>query len=85
MSGYDCQMTGPRIEGVKVFSATKAREREALGDKVTEWLRSNPGIEIVEKSVTLSSDREFHCFSIVLFWTSDLGARAEGGTDDAGK
>ena len=29
--------------GVKVFSATKAREREELGENVTRWIRANPG------------------------------------------
>ena len=28
--------------GVKVFSATKAREREELGENVTRWIRANP-------------------------------------------
>src|SRR3954447_19171767 len=27
------------VSGVKVFTATKARDREALGDLVTQWLR----------------------------------------------
>lgn len=58
-----------RLSGVKVFSATKARDRDGLGDKITSWLRANPGLEIIDKTVTLSSDSEFHCLSIVLFWT----------------
>ena len=37
--------------GVKVFSATKAKEREALGDFVTMWLRNNPNLEITGKTV----------------------------------
>lgn len=51
---------------VKVFSATKARDRESLGEKVTEWLRTT-GLEVIHKTVTQSSDREFHCLSIILF------------------
>ncbi len=54
--------------GVKVFSATKAREREELGETVTRWIRSNAGIEIVDRVVTQSSDDEFHCLTIVLFY-----------------
>ena len=27
--------------GVKVFSATKARDREELGENVSRWLRNN--------------------------------------------
>lgn len=52
---------------VKVFSATKARERDMLGDMITDWLRANPDIEIVDKEVRQSSDSEFHCLSITLF------------------
>lgn len=52
---------------VKVFSASKAREREALGDVITAWIRNNPQLEVVEKVVTQSSDAEFHCLSITLF------------------
>lgn len=59
---------------VKVFSATKARDRTELGDKVTEWLRRQPeGTEIVDTVVTQSSDREFHCLSITLFGWSSTG------------
>ncbi|EDM80043.1 hypothetical protein PPSIR1_20489 [Plesiocystis pacifica SIR-1] len=55
--------------GVKVFSATKAREREALGDRITDWLRANGGkVEVVETIVTQSSDREFHCLTITVFY-----------------
>lgn len=54
---------------IKVFSATKARDREVLGEKVTDWLRSREakGLEITEKVVLQSSDKEFHCLSITLF------------------
>jgi len=54
--------------GMKVFSATKARERESLGERVTAWLRDNPEVEVVDKIVTQSSDREFHCLTITLFY-----------------
>jgi len=53
---------------VKVFSATKAREREELGETITRWLRANPDLEVVDKVVSQSSDDEFHCLSIVLFY-----------------
>jgi len=55
-----------QFTGVKVFSATKARDREELGETVTRWLRSNSDIE--NRVVTQSSDDEFHCLSIVLFF-----------------
>ena len=54
--------------GVKVFSATKAKEREELGENVTRWLRSNADLEIVDKVVSQSSDNEFHCYSLILFY-----------------
>jgi hypothetical protein len=55
--------------GVKVFSATKAREREELGENVTRWLRATPGVQVMDKIVTQSSDREFHCLTITLFYS----------------
>ena len=54
--------------GVKVFSATKAKEREELGETITRWVRANPELEIVDRVVSQSSDDEFHCLSIVLFY-----------------
>lgn len=56
------------VTGVKVFSATKAKEREALGDLITHWIRTSPGLEILDKVVTQSSDSEFHCLTITLFY-----------------
>ena len=56
------------VTGVKVFSATKAKEREGLGELVTEWIRNNAEAEIVDKIVTQSSDSEFHCLTITLFY-----------------
>ena len=61
---------------MKVFSATKAREREELGETVTRWLRSNADMEVVDRVVTQSSDDEFHCLTIVLFFREK--ARAPG-------
>lgn len=51
---------------VKVFSATKARDRESLGSRVTAFLRGFSG-SCVGKVVRLSSDNAFHCLTIVLF------------------
>ncbi|HXU07307.1 MAG TPA: hypothetical protein VN903_40425 [Polyangia bacterium] len=56
-----------RINLVKVFSVTKVKEREAIGEQVTAWIAANPAVQIVKTVVTLSSDEKFHCFSIVLF------------------
>ena len=57
-----------QFNGVKVFSATLARNREELGEKVTQWLRDHPNNRIVDIRVVQSSDREFHCISLVLFY-----------------
>lgn len=58
------------FHGAKVFSATKAREREELGETVTQWLRQHPEIEVTDKIVTQSSDSEFHCLTITLFYVN---------------
>jgi hypothetical protein len=54
--------------GVKVFSATKGKDRDELSENVTRWLKSNSDLEIVDKVVTQSSDDEFHCYTLVLFY-----------------
>jgi len=59
-----------QFTGVKVFSATKAKEREELGEVITRWLKANADLEVVDKVVSQSSDNEFHCLSIVLFFKS---------------
>jgi hypothetical protein len=57
-----------QFTGVKVFSATKAKEREELGESITRWLQANADLEIVDRVVSQSSDNEFHCLTIVLFY-----------------
>lgn len=57
-----------QFSGVKVFSATMAQERDQLGEKITQWLKANPGVQIVDKIVTQSSDEAFHCLAITLFY-----------------
>lgn len=52
---------------VKVFSATKARERGQLGDVITDWLIKHSDMVVVDQKVLQSSDHEFHCLSIILF------------------
>ncbi len=54
--------------GIKVFSTTLARDREVMGENITRWLKENPDAEIVDKIVTQSSDKEFHCLTITLFY-----------------
>jgi folate-dependent tRNA-U54 methylase TrmFO/GidA len=57
-----------RFTGCKVFSATLARDREAMSETINRWLSEHPEVEVVDKSVSLSSDRQFHCLTIILFY-----------------
>jgi folate-dependent tRNA-U54 methylase TrmFO/GidA len=54
--------------GVKVFSTTLARDREHMGEHIGRWLAEHPEYEVVEREVTQSSDKAFHCLSITLFY-----------------
>jgi hypothetical protein len=56
-----------QFEAVKVFTRTKKRDRERLSDEITTWLREKRP-QIIDKCVRLSSDREFHCLSIIFFY-----------------
>lgn len=60
-------MDGVVFRKVKVFSATKIKDREGLGERVTEWINKEKPL-IVHKEVNQSSDAEFHCMSIVIFY-----------------
>ncbi len=60
-----------QINGIEVFSATKAKEREQLGEQITTWLKSNSHITILDKLVTQSSDSEFHCVTITIFYNDN--------------
>ena len=54
--------------GVKVFSTTLARDREMMDENISKWIRDNAACEIVDKVVTQSSDKEFHCLTVTLFY-----------------
>ena len=56
-----------KFNTVKVFSATKAKDREVLGARVSAWIEANPDLEITNTVVTQSSDKAFHCLAITLF------------------
>jgi hypothetical protein len=64
-------VSAERNLGLKVFAATKAREREFLGETITDWIRTHPQYEVFEKVVTQSSDAEFHCLTITLVYRFD--------------
>ena len=57
-----------QYKGVKVFSATKAKERGELGTVITDWMRANPEIVVKDTQIRQSSDNEFHCLSIIVFY-----------------
>lgn len=61
-------MGATNFTGIKVFSTTLARDREQMGESITKWIRDNPNLEIVDREVTQSSDKEFHCLTITLFY-----------------
>ena len=63
------------FDAVKVFSATMFEQRSQLGEKVTEWIAAHPGAKITEFVVTQSSDAEFHCLAISVFYV-DQAAKA---------
>lgn len=61
-----------QVNGVKVFSATKAKDREELGDRLTQWLRGpGAGVEVEKIETMQSSDNEFHCLSLVVFYREE--------------
>lgn len=62
-----------RFNGVKVFSATMAQERDQLGEKVTAWLAERPELQVVDTIVTQSSDEAFHCLAITVFYWDTRG------------
>lgn len=43
-------------------------QRARLGDTVTAWLAARPELELVDMVVRQSSDDQFHCVSIILFY-----------------
>ncbi|HEX4419453.1 MAG TPA: hypothetical protein VH165_16185 [Kofleriaceae bacterium] len=56
------------FNGVKVFSATMFQPREQLGETVTAWMTNNPQLTVTEFVVTQSSDSQFHCVAITVFY-----------------
>jgi hypothetical protein len=59
------------FNGVKVFSATMAQDRDQLGERVTRWLSENVDVDVVDILVNQSSDKAFHCLTITLFFSTD--------------
>lgn len=64
------------FDGVKVFSATMYADRAVLGEKVTEWMADNPTKKLVDIVVKQSSDLDFHCVTLVVFYKEEAVAAA---------
>ena len=62
------------FNGVKVFSATMVADRTGLGEKVTEWIARHAHVVVTEIVVTQSSDAQFHCIAISLFYWEPVRA-----------
>ena len=63
------------FNGVKVFSATMFAARDQLGETVTAWLVANPHLTVTDFIVTQSSDSQFHCVAITVFYWERLGSQ----------
>jgi hypothetical protein len=57
------------FNGVKVFSATMFQPREQLGETITAWIAANPAKHVTEFVVTQSSDAQFHCVAVSVFYS----------------
>ena len=47
---------------------TLARDRDQMGESITRWLAAHPDLEIVDREVRQSSDKEFHRLTVTLFY-----------------
>lgn len=43
-------------------------DRQVLGENVTEWISANPELEIVDIIQTQSSNAQFHCIALSVFY-----------------
>ena len=68
---YRLQQLADMFAGVKVFTATKAKERESLGEMVTAWLRENPRARIVEQDRHAKLGRSVSLSTITLFYATE--------------
>ena len=57
-------MDGYRLVEVKVFSATKRKDRDHMDELATEWLQNHQTFDRLTAQVTLSSDLEYHCLTL---------------------
>jgi len=69
------QGTSAAFNAVKVFSATMVADRAQLGERVTEWIARHPTYKIVEIVTTQSSDHQFHCIALTVFYVQPVSDR----------
>lgn len=50
-------------------------QREVLGEKVTEWLAAHPTFKVVDIATSQSSDSQFHCIGVTVFYREELPER----------
>ncbi len=67
----------PDFNGVEIFTVTKAKERDKLSQTITGWINANRAITIVDYKITQSSDSEFHCLTVAIFYRIPKNARIE--------
>jgi len=63
------------FNAIKVFSATMVADRAQLGERVTEWIARHPTHKIVEIVTTQSSDAQYHCIALTVFYVEAVRAR----------
>ena len=62
-------ITMSTYNAVKVFTATRAKERESLGEVMSAWLKQMADkIQVVDTKVLQSSDQQFHCLTMIVFY-----------------
>jgi hypothetical protein len=66
------------FDSLKVFSASLYRDREVLGERITDWIAAND-VEISRFEVRQSSDRAFHCLTIIVFYRQASKPNAAAG------
>lgn len=73
-------------DGIELFSATKFQDRDNLGKKVSGWIQTNPSLKVVATVITQSSDEQFHCVCITLFFKGKVTVpyRPDNGGRDRG-
>ncbi len=56
------------FDGMMIFSASKHGDRERMGENVTAWRLRNSTSVITDVRTMQSSDNEFHCVTVIIFY-----------------